>query len=210
MRRADGSLMSEAGGDVSLSDGSHLQYVITSERYKQWDAARDGLSKSVVARFGALLKPKAPTQQTIARATAFLENDPQARQSIARTGMSVKDFVLMTVSLEQEMQLASARGQPKASAAPYPMDSAYTLPSVPSAQMPMSPSYDTATHVDSGVRPLPSPRVDTTYRRDSVIPAPELKPVPKPDSISPKRDSVSPPPTPPDGVTHDSLPAALT
>ena len=64
-------------------------FVITSDRYKQWDSAREGLSKSIVSRFGTLLKPKAPTQQSIARATAFLESNAGTRQSIERTGMSV-------------------------------------------------------------------------------------------------------------------------
>src|SRR5438270_68605 len=34
LRTADGSLLSSSGGEVALSDGSHLQFVITSERYK--------------------------------------------------------------------------------------------------------------------------------------------------------------------------------
>src|SRR4051812_22945000 len=82
MRRADGSLLSQAGGEVNLADGTRLQFVITSERYKQWEAARAGLTKPMVARFGALLKPKSPTRKSIEQATAFLESDPQARQSI--------------------------------------------------------------------------------------------------------------------------------
>jgi len=107
---ADGSLLSSSGGDVELSDGSRLQFVITSERYKQWEAARTALRPNVVARFGALLQPKSPTEKTIEGATTFLETDVTSREAIERTGMSVKDFVLMTVALEQEMRAARTRG----------------------------------------------------------------------------------------------------
>ena len=110
LRRPDGSLLSSSGGDVALADGSHLQFVITSERYKQWEAARSGLRKNVSARFGQLLRPKSPTEKTIERAVAFLETDVDAKESIERTGMSVRDFVLMTVALEQEMRTVGGEG----------------------------------------------------------------------------------------------------
>ena len=213
LRRTDGSLVSDAGGEVSLSDGSRLQFVITSERYKQWDAARDGLSRDVVARYGVLLKPKAPTKQSIDRAAAFLESNPTAKQSIERTGMSVRDFVLMTVALEQEMQLASARGQTPASATPMPVDtSAYALPTVPppyasgyppqatyapAPAYPTPPVYDSAPRRDTIVRPLPPPRVDSTYRRDTV-------PRPADSGKGIRRDTASPAP-----VKRDSAPAPV-
>jgi hypothetical protein len=208
MRRADGSLLSSAGGEVSLADGSRLQFVITSERYKQWDAARSGLSRSVVSRFGALLKPKSPTQQSIAQATAFLQSDPQAKQSIERTGMSVADFVLMTVALEQEMQQAGKNGQSAAAAPaqPYPADTAYTLPTVPPAQLPVMPApqpvpapnppvYDSVPRRDSMRPPV---RPDSTIRRDSV----------RVDTPTPKRDSIPNPP--PDTTSPPDSDAAST
>src|SRR5438045_3217063 len=86
VRRADGSLLSASGGEVSLSDGSKLSFVITSERYKQWDAAQSALDKGTAARFGALLQPKSPSQQSIERATAFLEANAAARAAIEHTG----------------------------------------------------------------------------------------------------------------------------
>jgi hypothetical protein len=222
LRRPDGSLLSDAGGEVSLSDGSRLKFVITSDRYKQWDAARQGLSKDVVSRYGQLLKPKSPTQQSIDRATAFLESNPRARQSIESSGMSVKDFVLMTVALEQEMQLASARGEsppevasvdtsayalptvPPPYASTYPPPPAYTpSPTYPPPVYPSpipTPPYDTSAYRDTTVRPLPVPRLDTTYRRDTLVTPIEL-PRPAP------RDSITPPPrdTAPSPPRQDSL-----
>ena len=215
MRRADGSLTSDAGGEVNLSDGSHLQFVITSDRYKQWDAARDGLSKDVVARFGQILKPKSPTQQTIARATAFLESNARARQSIESAGMSVRDFVLMTVALEQEMRLASARGEAPAAvtsvdtsayelpnvpapyASGYPPPPAYTpTPTYPPPVYPSpTPAYDSTPRRDTMTRPLPPQRMDSTYRRDT-LPRPIDIPRPAPrDTITPpvKRDTTPSP-----------------
>jgi len=201
LRRSDGSLVSDAGGEVSLSDGSRLQFVITSDRYKQWDAAREGLSKSIVSRYGSLLKPKSPTQQSIARATAFLESNAGAKQSIERTGMSVKDFVLMTVALEQEMQLASARGEAPPPAVRSVDTSAYALPSVPSpyATAYPAPAYPPPPAYSPTPTYPPPPYPDTTYRRDST-PKPIEPPKPiRRDSVAPdtvKRDSTPPPPVP--------------
>lgn len=182
---------------MSLSDGSRLQFVITSERYKQWEAARAGLSKSVVAKFGALLKPKAPTRQSIDRATAYLVSDAQTRQAIQRTGMSVQDFVLMTVALEQEMQLANGRGAASADApvvadaSPSPVDTAYALPNIPAAQVPVVPPpppsdvADTASRRDTLVPPRRDSVVkrDTTRRRDSI----------RVDTTAPKADTTAAP-----------------
>ena len=127
LRRADGSAFSSSG-DVQLTDGSHLQFAITSERYKQWEAARSDLRRNVVVRFGKLLHPDAPTQSSIVRAIAFLETDAASRESIERSGMTVRDFVLMTVALEQEMRLASQAGAPPSESQPlpYPMDTMAT------------------------------------------------------------------------------------
>lgn len=184
LRGADGAPLSNAGGEVSLSDGSRLKFVITSERYKQWESARGGLTKAVVARFGALLKPKSPSEQSIARATAYLESDVTAKQSIEKTGMTVRDFVLMTVALDQEMQLASGRASPASAQPstpqPYNVDTAYELPTVPRSQ----------------VAPMPE-RIDSTYRRDSL-------PAPRPVD-PPRRDTASPPK--PDSARRDSVPA---
>ena len=175
-RLADGSLLSSSGGEVELADGSHLQFVITSERYKQWDAARSALRPNVTARFGQLLQRKSPTEKSIDRATAFLEADVISREAIQRTGMSVKDFVLMTVALEQEMRAVGDRGsqrsQPAPTRAPLPADSAYVAP--PSASLP------------------PASRVDTVVRPDTVFTAPRRDtPAPRRDTSTVKGDSVT-------------------
>jgi hypothetical protein len=187
LRRADGSLLSSSGGDVALADGSHLQFVITSERYKQWEAARSGLRKNVSARFGQLLRPKSPTETTIERAIAFLETDIDTKESITRTGMSVRDFVLMTVALEQEMRAASGQVSPRPRTT--------------------STSASSIQNVDStGVR-------DTLVRVDSLRPARDSLAQPKRDTLGApitSRDSVRDTTVVRDSaaVSRDSLPRA--
>jgi hypothetical protein len=191
LRRADGTEFSSSGGEVALADGSHLQFVITSQRYKQWDAARSALSPSVATRFGALLQPKSPTEQTIARAVAYLEGDLRSRQAIERAGMSVKDFVLMTVALEQEMRVASGQSPTRPlqamPAVPYapPIDTPQVVyPVIPKAQV------DSVVKIDTVV---PQPARDTLGpKRDTTPPARDTI-APRRDTLSPKRDSLRPP-----------------
>jgi len=205
LRTADGSLLSSSGGDVELSDGSHLKFVITSERYKQWEAARSALRPNVTARFGVLLQPKSPTEKTIERATAFLESDVPSREAIERTGMSVKDFVLMTVALEQEMRAASGAG-----ASAPPQEHVLMPPPFPS---PVDSSYTSEPRASSA----PTPRADTSVRIDTVFgrPTPRDTSVRKPDTISPtskpprdasarKPDTLSSTPKPPRDTTRDT------
>jgi hypothetical protein len=191
--RYDPTQLASSGGEVSLSDGTRLDFVITSDRYNQWDAARKGLSRPVSTRFGALLKPKSPTARTIERAVTYLEGETGARQSIERAGMSVRDFVLMTVALEQQMQLATAKRTPALAPmrdpapAPEPtaVDSSY-LPAPAEARD--SVPIDTAWKVDTSTR-----------RRDTVRPpAPRDTVAPKRDTLVPKRDTLVPLPPPPD------------
>ncbi len=115
-------------GEVSLTDGETLSFTITSERYKAWDAAKDGLDSRIASRYGAILQPGSPSRRNIEKAVEYLESEPAARAAIERAGMSVRDFVVTTVALEQEMKLASARGEippdtlPTSAYQPYPMD----------------------------------------------------------------------------------------
>lgn len=202
LRRADGSLFSSAGGEVSLQDGSRLRFMITSERYKQWEAARAGLSRPVVARFGALLQPKAPTQRSIERATAYLESEPRARQAIERTGMSVSDFVLMTVALEQEMQLASSRGTPPSAVVPPPE----FVP--PPESVPPFDSVRPESVPPPEAPPLVAPRPDTAHTvpahrlPDSAAPAPRVYDSTMPADTMGRRAPRRPPPPVP---ARDSL-----
>jgi hypothetical protein len=80
--RYDQSQLTTSGGEVSLSDGTEFDYIITSDRFKQWDAARQGFSRAVSSRFGALLNPKSPSERTISRAISYLQSQSGARESI--------------------------------------------------------------------------------------------------------------------------------
>jgi hypothetical protein len=190
LRRADGSAFSTSGGEVALADGSRLDFVITSQRYKQWDAAQSALGRTVAARFGALLQPKAPTERSIARAVSYLEGDARAKQAIERAGMTVKDFVLMTVALEQEMRVASGEGAGHASprtATPLPNPPAIdtgvvAYPVIPS---PPSPQVDTVVRIDTQI-PRRAPR-DTTAPKDTVKRDTLPRPKPARDTV---RDTV--------------------
>ena len=233
LRRADGSLLSSSGGDVALADGSHLKFVITSERYKQWEAARSGLRANVASRFGELLRPKSPSEKTIARATSFLESDIDAKEAVERTGMTVRDFVLMTVALEQEMRLANGQASARIQAA---------VTSPPPVAMADSSVPDTFARLDSlrAVRDslrhardsLALPRRDalerqrrdtmeptwrdttTLPKRDSfALPRRDSSAVPKRDSLAlPKRDTVASPKVPRDTArdTTARAPIAVT
>ena len=195
IRLPDGSMLSSAGGEVELADGSQMKFMITSERYKQWEAAKSGLNSSVTARFGTLLRPESPTQQTIERAVAYLETTPVSRQAIERTGMSVRDFVLMTVALEQEMRVAAARGQRGAPVS--------VVPGTPTPKPDTTISYAPIAPTPAPAPAPPPPPRDSVRRdsvpRDTVLPPPK----PKPDSVLPpkaKPDSVLPPKPPRDTV----------
>src|SRR5213075_133439 len=154
---ADGSAFSSSGGEVALSDGSRLEFAITSQRYKQWEVARSGLSRTVATRFGQILQPKSPTRHSIDRAVAYLESDLRSKQAIERAGMSVRDFVLMTVALEQEMQLASGKGAAAADEDRTSIPPSYPYPT------------DTMVRPTPMPAPAPMPRADTV-RRDTVVP----------------------------------------
>lgn len=184
-----------APGDVSLreSDGA----LVSSEQYRQWYAAHQGLDRRIASRFGALLRPSSPTERTIDRAVAYLNSEPRAREAIRRSGLSVRDFVLTTVALEQEMRVASQTGSRSADTLrvgslypypyPYPTDTTarpayqsvpnpYPLPP-PATPYPMTaPAHGTPTGA------LPQPR-DTARRVDTVyVPSPARR-----DS-APRRD----------------------
>jgi hypothetical protein len=172
---SDGRLLSSSGGEVELADGTRLGFVITSDRYKQWDAGRRGWGRGVASHFGNLLQPKSPTRRTIDRAVAYLESQGRARQAIERAGMSVRDFVLMTVALEQEMQLASGQGGVRSAAAPA-----------------RAPSMTDSTYVAA--------TIDSSRREVDTLAAPTSR-----DSVPPKRDTLWLKPPPPPAPSRDTL-----
>lgn len=188
---ADAALLTSSDGEVSLADGSRLGYMITSDRYKKWDAARRGWGRGVAARFGALLQPKSPTEKSINRAVAYLEGQAGARQAIERAGISVRDFVLMTVALEQQMLLASGGGRsrdrlPESAPVAAATDTPYRQVDVIRVEI------DTASSVDT-IRPTrdsASPKRDTVWlkppARDTARDTTRTDPAPPPS-----RDSVS-------------------
>ena len=162
----------ESSGEVSLTDGETLSFTITSERYKAWDAARQGIDQRIASRYGALLQAASPSRRNIERAVQYLESEPAAVASIERAGMSVRDFVVTTVALEQEMRLADARGEippdtmpaaPYPGYQPYPVDTSSFSPYTPiplPAPVVVPPTPVVRQYLDT------IPRPDTT-RRDT-------------------------------------------
>jgi hypothetical protein len=188
-------------GDVSLreSDGGG---VVSSEQYRQWYTAHQGLDRRISSRFGALLQPSAATERTIDRAVAYLNSEPRARDAIRRSGMSVRDFVVTTVALEQEMRVASQTGirpidtMRVSSVYPYPypypsdtmapsaygsVPNPYPLPppatpypmTPPAYTPPPQPTYPPPTYTPPAYS-LPQPR-DTARRVDTVYVQPPVR-----------------------------------
>lgn len=204
-----------SSGEVELADGGRMAFSITSETYKQWDQARRAFPKSLITRFGQVLQPRSPTEASINAAVALLERDLRARQAIQQAGLSVRGFVEITVALEQQMMLASTRGERVDPMPPetYPlsMDSGYyPMPApvpypepVPAAPLPYP--YTPAPIVPAPSTPYPAP---DTVRRDTVA-RPVLLP-PRPDTTVPRRDTtrrdsvVPPKPAPRDTVRDTS------
>lgn len=226
----------ESTGEVSLTDGETLSFTITSERYKAWDAARQGIDQRVASRYGAILQAASPSRRNIERAVQYLESEPGAVAAIRRAGMSVRDFVMTTVALEQEMRLADARGEippdtmptyPYSTYQSYPGDTsslAAYAPIPPPEPVPPTPVVrqylDTLSRPDSMARrdtSLTLARADTTTRRfpiaDSIAKAAARRDSlarsrPRPDSVV-KRDTLvkRDSVTPPVDTLRDTVPA---
>ena len=205
---ANASLLSHSGGEVALADGSSLEFAITSDKYKQWDAAQRGISKRVAARFGAILKPDAPTERSINSAVSYLSGEPSARQAIESAGLSVRDFVVMTVMLEQEMRLASGKTvERQEESKPYdfpPVDTTFIAPQPMPVQEPLP--VDTALPMDTSfiqprrrldTMPVPPP-TPTIFRRDTI----------RRDTVV-RRDTTRPPPPVTRDTVRDTTPAAI-
>ena len=215
-----------SSGEVELADGGRMSFNITSERYKQWDQARRAFPKSLITRFGQVLQPRSPSESSINSAVALLERDPRARQAIEQAGLSVRGFVEITVALEQQMMLASTRGErvdpmPAPETYPLSMDSGYyPMPApvpypepVPAAPLPYP--YTPAPVTPAPVTPYPTPVPATPYpapdtvRRDTIVrpvlppPRPDTS-VPRRDTTPVRRDSVVPPKPPPRDTVRDT------
>ena len=161
----DTALLHRSGGDVMLADGGRIDYEITSDRYRQWETARRALRAQKIG-LTMRLDPLRVTEADIQRAVTFFERNGKARRLIEGTGMSVRDYVLTTLALEQQMAVASGRW------------SASERPRAPST--PVVPSESIAAELarDTG-------RVDTVPVVDTVV---------VPVDTTPPPDTTSPPP----------------
>ena len=191
----DPSQLQNASGEVSLADGGEMGYQITSERYKQWYAAQQSLDHATAARFGTILHPNSPSAASIDQATAYLERTPRAKAGIERSGMSVRDFVQMTVALQQQFRDAAQAGAGAGQDLPYyvppPLDTALPPPPVSTAPMPndVQPSFTPSPSYTPPQVYTPMPQVDTIarpQRRDSTPDSTRLTPKPaRPSAVAP-------------------------
>ena len=104
-----------------LADGARIDYEITSDRYRQWETARRALRDQKIG-LSMRLDPLRVTQADVERAVTFFERNGRARRAIEAAGLSVRDYVLTTLALEQQMAVAKGtwgeRERPRAPRAP--------------------------------------------------------------------------------------------
>jgi hypothetical protein len=160
----DTALLHRNGGDVMLANGGRIDYEITSDRYRQWEAARRALRAQRIS-LSMRLDPLRVSEADIQRAVDFFERNGKARRAIEGTGMSVRDYVLTTLALEQQM--AVANGQWAASERPR----APVAPVVPSESIAAELARDSARRVDT-VQKVDTVKVpvDTTPPPDTTSP----------------------------------------
>ncbi len=89
------------GGDGILP----VEYELTSNNFQKWRQAQAFLEAE--PEYATLQAPtervdlRRPTPESIQRVTTQLEEKPRVRTAIERTGLSVKDYVLATIALNQ-------------------------------------------------------------------------------------------------------------
>ena len=161
----DTATLSRPGGDVLLDAGGRIPYEITSDRYREWEAARRALRAAKIS-LTMRLDPLHVSQSDIDRAVNFFEGNGRARRAIEGAGISVRDYVLTTIALEQQMAVANgkwgAREQPAVPATPV----------VPRESISAELSRDSSRGETARVRVDTVQRVDTMVvpRRDTVPP----------------------------------------
>jgi hypothetical protein len=171
-------MLGDTGGDVLLADGGRLPYEITSERYRDWEKARRALR---AAKIGLTLQvdPMRVGQADIQRAVSYFERNGRARRLIEDSGLSVRDYVLTTIALEQQMAVASGRWSrretPRAPRIVVPTESI----AAELARDTVRPPRDTAPVVDT------VPIIDTV-----VVPVDTAPPPPSPPDTTSLPDSV--------------------
>ena len=171
----DTALLTRPGGDVLLAGGGRLDYEITSDRYKQWEAARRALRAQRISLTMAI-DPLRVSAVDIERAARFFDRNSKARRAIEGAGLSVRDYVLTTIALEQQMAVANGRWgaperprQPKTPVAPS--ESIAAELALDSARV----RVDTVPVVDTVVVPVDTIPPDTTR---SPSPSPTRSPTP--------------------------------
>lgn len=171
----DTALLTRAGGDVLLAGGGRLPYEITSDRYKQWEEARSALRAQKIS-LTMRLDPMRVSESDIERVVRFFDRNRAARRAIEGTGLSVRDYVLTTIALEQQMAVASRRPRPTTPRpAPPPADSVAAQLARDSARV----RVDTVPIVDTVIVPV-DPR-----------PSPTPNPSPTPAPPPPDADSAT-------------------
>lgn len=177
----DTAVLTSAGGDVLLVGGGRLPYEITSDRYRAWETARGALRAQKIS-LAMRLDPLRVTEADIQRAVDFFARNARGRRAIEGAGLSVRDYVLTTIALEQQMAVASGRWRERA------RPRTPTAPVVPSESIAAELARDTAgvdlPPTDTARRPVDSarPRVDTVPVVDTVVIP--VDPVPPPGAVT--------------------------
>jgi hypothetical protein len=170
--KVDTALLTSDGGDIMLSGGGRLAYEITSDRYRAWNEARRALRAQGIS-LTMRVDPLRVSESDIQKAVTFFERNGKARGLIEDAGLTVRDYVLTTIALEQQMAVANgrwaSRDRPRAPARP------------------IAPSESIAAELarDSARRDTARPRVDTVPVVDTVVVPVDTVPPPDTTAASP-------------------------
>lgn len=101
----DDALLTTSEGDVAPATvtGTGLAYTITSQDYRKWMQAEGALASIGRDELSTRIPLETATEDDVARVTAELEANERVRSAIERAGLSVEEYVRMTVALEQAM-----------------------------------------------------------------------------------------------------------
>jgi hypothetical protein len=170
----DTALLTSDGGDIMLAGGGRLAYEITSDRYRDWEQARRALRSQGIS-LTMRIDPLRVSESDIQKAVDFFERNGKARRAIEGNGLSVRDYVLTTIALEQQTAVASgrwaARDRPRPPARPV----------APSESISAELARDTASR-DSA---RPRVRVDTVPVVDTVVVPVDTAPPPDTTAAAP-------------------------
>lgn len=103
------AFLDDASPDAREALSIQVDYILTDEKFRQWEAAQRNLDRLPRSAFPT--QRSSPGGNAIDRAVARLESSPKARSTIEATGLTVRDFVLQTVALAQATEVAES-GRP--------------------------------------------------------------------------------------------------